>query len=123
MGLATVRAFAESGAAVALTDVNETALNAAAKELTDAGHRVLTLTCDVTDEDQVAAAIDRTVEAFGHRRTRYVTLTPLCRATILPESAGIGTKGSACRSPSCRRMRTRARIGQTARYRPFLSGR
>ncbi|WP_370961552.1 SDR family NAD(P)-dependent oxidoreductase [Amycolatopsis sp. cg9] len=71
MGLATARAFAESGAAVALTDVDEAALEAAEKELTAAGHRVLALTCDVTDEDQVAAAVDRTVETFGRLDLAY----------------------------------------------------
>jgi NAD(P)-dependent dehydrogenase (short-subunit alcohol dehydrogenase family) len=65
MGLATARAFAESGAAVGLADVNETALAAAVKQLTDEGHQALALTCDVTDEDQVATAVDRTVETFG----------------------------------------------------------
>ncbi|MFB4272943.1 SDR family NAD(P)-dependent oxidoreductase [Nonomuraea sp. GTA35] len=65
MGLATARAFAESGAAVALTDINTEALDAAAKDLTGAGHQVLALTCDVSDEDEVAAAVDRTVETFG----------------------------------------------------------
>ncbi|MEZ7125297.1 SDR family NAD(P)-dependent oxidoreductase [Nonomuraea sp. AD125B] len=71
MGLATARAFAESGAAVALTDVDTRALDAAAKDLTDAGHRVLALTCDVADEDQVAAAVDRTVEMFGRLDMAY----------------------------------------------------
>jgi NAD(P)-dependent dehydrogenase (short-subunit alcohol dehydrogenase family) len=50
MGLATARAFAETGAAVGLADIDETAVTAAAKELTSAGHRVLDLACDVTDE-------------------------------------------------------------------------
>jgi NAD(P)-dependent dehydrogenase (short-subunit alcohol dehydrogenase family) len=71
MGLATARAFAEAGAAVALTDIDETALDAAAKELSDAGHQVLALTCDVTDEGQVAAAVDRTVETFGRLDMAY----------------------------------------------------
>ncbi|MFJ2094640.1 SDR family NAD(P)-dependent oxidoreductase [Streptomyces sp. NPDC087901] len=71
MGLAAARAFAQSGAAVALTDVNETALTAAAQQLTDEGHRVLALTCDVTDEDQVAAAVDRTVQTFGRLDMAY----------------------------------------------------
>ncbi|WP_043628904.1 SDR family NAD(P)-dependent oxidoreductase [Nonomuraea candida] len=65
MGLATARAFAESGAAVALTDADAESLDAAAQQLTGAGHQVLALTCDVSDEDQVAAAVDRTVAAFG----------------------------------------------------------
>lgn len=62
MVLATARAFAEAGAAVDLADIDETAVKAAVKELTDAGHRALALVCDVTDEAQVAAAVDRTVE-------------------------------------------------------------
>lgn len=66
MGLATARAFAESGAAVALADLNEPALKAATDELTAAGHQVLALPCDVSDEDHVTATVDRTVETFGH---------------------------------------------------------
>ncbi|MGW8633985.1 SDR family NAD(P)-dependent oxidoreductase [Streptomyces sp. NPDC055793] len=71
MGLATARAFAEAGAAVGLADINEDAVNAAAKRLADDGHQVLALVCDVTDEDQVAAAVDRTVEAFGRLDMAY----------------------------------------------------
>ena len=65
MGLDTARAFAASGAAVVLADVNEDALRAATDELTAAGHRALGVTCDVADEDQVAALVDRTVAEFG----------------------------------------------------------
>lgn len=71
MGLATARAFAEGGAAVALADINEDAVNAATKQLADDGHQVLALVCDVTDEDQVASAVDRTVEAFGRLDMAY----------------------------------------------------
>ncbi|MFD7058860.1 SDR family NAD(P)-dependent oxidoreductase [Streptomyces sp. NPDC059906] len=71
MGLATARAFAEAGAAVALADINEDAVNAATKQPADDGHQVLALVCDVTDEDQVAAAVDRTVEAFGRLDMAY----------------------------------------------------
>ena len=65
MGLDTARAFAESGAAVVLADVDEDALRAATDELTAAGHQALGVTCDVADEDQVAALVDRTVAEFG----------------------------------------------------------
>lgn len=65
MGLATARAFAEAGAAVTLADLNADALGAAETELRAAGHRVLTVRCDVADEDQVAAAVAQTVETFG----------------------------------------------------------
>lgn len=71
MGLAAARAFAESGAAVGLADIDETAVNKAAKELADAGHRALALVCDVADEAQVAAAVDRTVETFGRLDMAY----------------------------------------------------
>ncbi|MEU0128349.1 MULTISPECIES: glucose 1-dehydrogenase [unclassified Streptomyces] len=71
MGLAAARAFAEAGAAVALADIDEAAVTAAAKELTANGHRALALACDVTDEDAVAAAVDRTVETFGRLDMAY----------------------------------------------------
>ncbi|MEU4799463.1 glucose 1-dehydrogenase [Streptomyces sp. NPDC023327] len=71
MGLATARAFAEAGAAIGLADIDQTTVKAAVKELTNAGHRALALVCDVTDEDQVAATIDRTVETFGRLDMAY----------------------------------------------------
>ena len=65
MGLATVEAFAEGGAAVVLADVNEEALRAATDELTLAGHQALGMLCDVSQEDQVAAMVESTVAKFG----------------------------------------------------------
>lgn len=65
MGLATARAFAQAGAAVTLTDVNADALTTAETELTEAGHEVLAVRCDVADEAQVEAAVARTVDTFG----------------------------------------------------------
>ena len=71
MGMAAARAFAQAGAAVGLADINETAVTDAVKDLTDAGHQALALVCDVTDEGQVAAAVDRTVETFGRLDMAY----------------------------------------------------
>ncbi|MEU2610207.1 glucose 1-dehydrogenase [Micromonospora sp. NPDC007271] len=65
MGLATARAFAEAGAAVALADINRAAVQTATETLAAAGHRVLDVTCDVTDEASVAAAVRSTVKEFG----------------------------------------------------------
>jgi len=65
MGLATARAFAAQGASVALADINEDALRAANDELTSAGQQALAVVCDVSDEDQVAALVDRTVATYG----------------------------------------------------------
>jgi NAD(P)-dependent dehydrogenase (short-subunit alcohol dehydrogenase family) len=49
MGLATARAFAAAGAAVVLADVDKDAVQAAAGELTSAGHQAIGVSCDVTD--------------------------------------------------------------------------
>jgi NAD(P)-dependent dehydrogenase (short-subunit alcohol dehydrogenase family) len=65
MGLVTAQAFAEAGAAVVLADIDEVAVRAAADELTVAGHQVLAVVCDVSDEAQAAAMVERAVGAFG----------------------------------------------------------
>jgi NAD(P)-dependent dehydrogenase (short-subunit alcohol dehydrogenase family) len=65
MGLATAWAFARSGAAVTLADRDEDVLARATSALRDAGHQALGVVCDVADEDQVAAAVERTVAQFG----------------------------------------------------------
>jgi NAD(P)-dependent dehydrogenase (short-subunit alcohol dehydrogenase family) len=65
MGLATARAFAAHGASVTLADINEDALRGVADELIAAGHQVIAVACDVSDEDQVAALVEKTVAAFG----------------------------------------------------------
>ena len=65
MGLATAQAFAEAGAAVVLADINDQTLGAATDELTAAGYRALAVTCDVANEDQPAALVERAVATFG----------------------------------------------------------
>ena len=65
MGLATARAFAHAGAAVTLADVSEAALQQAVDEITSAGGKAIGVVCDVSDEAQVAAMVERTVATFG----------------------------------------------------------
>ncbi|MBV9124470.1 MAG: SDR family oxidoreductase, partial [Planctomycetes bacterium] len=65
MGLATAWAFAEAGAAVVLADFKEEAVKAAAQELVAAGRKAIAVRCDVSDDAQVAAMVDRAVAAFG----------------------------------------------------------
>ena len=60
MGLATANAFAEAGAAVVLADYKEDAVKAAAERLIAAGHKAIAIGCDVSDDAQVAAMVDRT---------------------------------------------------------------
>src|SRR5918997_6348891 len=65
MGLATARAFAEAGAAVVLADFKEDAVKATAEKLVATGHKALAVRCDVSDDAQVAAMVDRAVAEFG----------------------------------------------------------
>lgn len=65
MGLATATAFAEAGATVVMADYRQDVVTAAADKLASTGANVLALTCDVSDEAQVAAMIERTVTEFG----------------------------------------------------------
>jgi NAD(P)-dependent dehydrogenase (short-subunit alcohol dehydrogenase family) len=71
LGLATVKAFAESGASVVLADWNEKAVRSAAEELTAQGHKALAIRCDVSDDAQVEAMVKETVAAFGRLDVAY----------------------------------------------------
>ncbi|HEY0908937.1 MAG TPA: SDR family oxidoreductase [Bradyrhizobium sp.] len=71
LGLATAKAFAESGASVALADWNESATRAAVEKLTNQGHKAIAIRCDVADDAQVEAMVARTVEAFGQLDAAY----------------------------------------------------
>jgi NAD(P)-dependent dehydrogenase (short-subunit alcohol dehydrogenase family) len=65
MGLAAAKAFAEAGAAVVLADFREEVVKAEAQKLAAAGHKAIAVRCDVSDDAQVAAMVERTVAEFG----------------------------------------------------------
>jgi NAD(P)-dependent dehydrogenase (short-subunit alcohol dehydrogenase family) len=71
LGLATARAFANSGASVALADWHEGAVRAAADEMTAQGHKALAIQCDVADDAQVEAMVGQAVAAFGRLDAAY----------------------------------------------------
>ncbi|MHC4048685.1 SDR family NAD(P)-dependent oxidoreductase [Bradyrhizobium sp. 25ACV] len=71
LGLAAARAFAESGASVALADWNENAARAAADELNARGHKAIGIRCNVADDAEVEAMVSRTVETFGRLDVAY----------------------------------------------------
>jgi NAD(P)-dependent dehydrogenase (short-subunit alcohol dehydrogenase family) len=71
LGFATAKAFAESGANVALADWHEESVRAAAGELTARGHRAIAIRCDVSDDAQVEAMVQRTLDAFGRLDAAY----------------------------------------------------
>ena len=65
IGRATALAFAAEGAAVAVAGIPEDDVRETARLIEADGGRALALTCDVTSEDDVRAALDRTVQTFG----------------------------------------------------------
>jgi NAD(P)-dependent dehydrogenase (short-subunit alcohol dehydrogenase family) len=71
LGLATAKAFAESGAAVVLADWHADAVDAAAEALARQGHQTLAIRCDVSDDDQVEAMVAQTVARFGRLDAAY----------------------------------------------------
>jgi NAD(P)-dependent dehydrogenase (short-subunit alcohol dehydrogenase family) len=71
LGLATARAFAEAGAAVALADWDEQAVKAVAEQLGAEGYKTLAITCNVADDRQVEEMINKTVAAFGRLDAAY----------------------------------------------------
>src|SRR5215207_9281157 len=86
MGLATAKAFAEAGAAVVLADFKEDAVKAAAAELVAAGHKAIAVRCDVADDDQVAAMVDRTVAEFGRLDAAFNNAGVMARIAPTAES-------------------------------------
>jgi NAD(P)-dependent dehydrogenase (short-subunit alcohol dehydrogenase family) len=65
IGRATALAFARAGARVALVDLSGDGLQETARLIEADGGEALVLTCDVTGEEDVQSAVDRTVERFG----------------------------------------------------------
>lgn len=66
LGEAISRRLAQEGADVALCDINLSGVEAAATAIAEqTGRRTLGLACDVTNEEQVEAAVQRTVATFG----------------------------------------------------------
>ncbi len=86
MGLATAQAFAEAGAAVVLADVREDAVNAETQKLVAAGHKAVAVRCDVSDDAQVAAMVDRTLAEFGRLDAAFNNAGVMARITPTADS-------------------------------------
>lgn len=71
IGFATAKAFAEAGASVALADRDEDLVNKAADQLMAEGYKTLAIVCDVSDDAQVKAMVDKTVATFGTLDAAY----------------------------------------------------
>ena len=59
LGRATAKAFAQSGASVALADANENSVRSAAEELSAQGYKALAIQCDVADDAQSRGWLSR----------------------------------------------------------------
>ena len=65
IGRATALAFARAGASVVVADVSEQGNQETARMIEESGGRTLAVRCDVTRVEDVKAALDKAVEAFG----------------------------------------------------------
>ena len=66
IGRATALAFAREGASVAVADIATDGARATARLIEQAGGEALAVSCDVSRSDDVRAALDATIERFGH---------------------------------------------------------
>jgi NAD(P)-dependent dehydrogenase (short-subunit alcohol dehydrogenase family) len=87
MGLATAQAFAEAGATVVLADFREDGVSAEAEKLVAAGHKAIAIRCDVSDDSQVAAMMERTVAEFGRLDAAFNNAGVMARIAPTAESA------------------------------------
>lgn len=70
IGYAAARMFAEAGASVVMADLDSRVTDRA-KELEAEGHNAIGIRCDVSDEAQVKAAVEKAVAVFGKLDIAY----------------------------------------------------
>ncbi|HSK89092.1 MAG TPA: SDR family NAD(P)-dependent oxidoreductase, partial [Anaerolineales bacterium] len=65
LGAEFCKTLAEAGAAVAVVDLNASALQTVAESLTKSGYQALALSTDITRPDSVNAAVENVLSTFG----------------------------------------------------------
>src|SRR4029079_9497545 len=80
LGRSLAEAFAKAGAKVVISARSASDLNTVADEMRQAGGEVLAIPADVTQQDQVEALVNQTVEHFG-------------RLDVLVNNVGQSTRG------------------------------
>src|SRR5437899_10489070 len=65
IGRATAVAFAREGASVVVADISEAGIQETVRLIEDLGGRALAVRCDVARAEDVKAALDKALEAFG----------------------------------------------------------
>lgn len=86
MGLATAIVFAEAGASVVLADVRADLVKAEAQKLKSAGHQVLALQCDVSNDAHVQQMVAQTVSEFGRLDAAFNNAGVMARIVPTAES-------------------------------------
>src|ERR1700756_5069993 len=66
IGRATAKLFAAEGAKVAVLSLTPANVDAVVADIKAAGGRAIGVVADISKADQIKAAIDKTVEAFGN---------------------------------------------------------
>jgi NAD(P)-dependent dehydrogenase (short-subunit alcohol dehydrogenase family) len=87
VGLAAASAFADAGAAVVLADFNEESVKSAAQMLVAVGRKAIAVRCDVSDDAQVAALVERTVAEFGRLDAAFNNAGVMARIAPTAESS------------------------------------
>ena len=104
MGLAAAQAFAEAGASVVMADFREKIVEAEAAKLTRLGRKVIALNCDVSDDAQVDAMVERAVSKFGRLDAAFNNAGTMAKVAPTAESTreewdrviGINLRGVWC---------------------------
>ena len=65
LGLAMARSLSSAGMKIAIADIEDNALNAAAASFSDTNAEIITIKADVTDRESMAEARRKTLEKFG----------------------------------------------------------
>ncbi len=88
IGLATVKAFAAEGAAVAIVDLDENKARAVAEDLVASGRQAIAIGCDVADERSVAMMVDQVVSTFGRLDAAYNNAGVQAPAVEIADASG-----------------------------------
>lgn len=87
IGSATALAFARGGARLAIADIDVDGCEATAGRIRSIGGEALVVKCDVTNEDDVRTALDRTVETYGTLDIAFNNAGKFQRVAPLAESS------------------------------------
>jgi 3-oxoacyl-[acyl-carrier protein] reductase len=119
IGAATAVRLAAEGRAVAVLDLDEAACKDTVEKITAAGGKALAVGCDVSDEAQVAAAIERVVQELG-APTILVNNAGVLRDNLLFKMSvsdwdtvmGVHLRGAFLMSRACQKHMVDAHFGR-----------